>query len=58
MPEFNGDAHFFRFRAEIPFHILKALFVQEKIEILELYIFKFHDVIKCLSVKQEIRLIE
>ena len=46
MPEFNGDAHFFRFRAEIPFHILKALFVQEKIEILELYIFKFHDVIK------------
>ena len=36
----------------------KSSFCSQENQILELYIFKFHDVIKCLSVKQEIHFIE
>ena len=36
----------------------KPLFVPEKNQILEFYIFKFHDVIKPLSIKQEIHFTE
>ena len=35
------------------FH-LKSSFHSQENQILEFYIFKFHDVIKCLSIKQEI----
>ena len=36
----------------------KSSFCSQENQILELYVFKFHDVIKCLSVKQEINFIE
>ena len=39
------------------FHF-KSSFRSQENEILEFYIFKFHDVIKCLSIKQEIHFTE
>ena len=39
------------------FHF-KSSFLSQKNQILEFYILKFHDVIKCLSIKQEIHFTE
>ena len=39
------------------FHF-KSSFRSRENQILEFYIFKFHDVIKCLSIKEEINLTE
>ena len=39
------------------FHF-KSSFRSQENQILEFYILKFHDVIKCLSIKQEIRFTE
>ena len=38
-------------RKNVFYFTLKALFVLDKIKTLELQIFKFHDVIKCLIIK-------
>ena len=39
------------------FHF-KSSFCSPENQVLEFYIFKFHDVIKCLSIKQEIHFTE
>ena len=39
------------------FHF-KSSFRSQEYQILEFYFFKFHDVIKCLSIKQEIQFTE
>ena len=59
----KGCAHyifaslFFKSKQEY-FISLKSFFRSRENQILEFYIFKFHDVIKCLSTKQEIRFTE
>ena len=45
-------------KENVSYFTLKPLFILEKNQILEFYNFKFHIVIKCLSIRQEIHFTE
>ena len=45
-------------RRNVFLFLFKSSFLSQKNQILEFYIFKFHDIIRCLSIKQEIHFTE